>query len=128
MAAWEQIAVPAQDRVRAYQKLQLAQHGARKLVQQCRQERPISRSEPHLLPTELPCQHRDLVPQGEDPDVLVSIARWQQAQHRKGVPHAQVVSRSSTVDHLDVLAASCLRVHARATRSTSPRTCSDQYG
>jgi hypothetical protein len=59
-------------------------------VQQRRQQRPIRRSEPHLLPTELPLQHRDLVPQGEDFDVLVAIAHRQQAEHREYVPHTQV--------------------------------------
>jgi hypothetical protein len=59
-------------------------------VQQRRQEYPIRRSEPHLLSPELSLQHRDLVPQREDLDVLISIAHRQQMQHRPRVGHGQV--------------------------------------
>jgi hypothetical protein len=90
VAPGEQIAVPAQNRVRAYQEPQLAQDLQRKPVQQRGQKGPISRSEPHLLAPEVPLQHRDLVPQNEDLDVLVSIAHRQQTQHRQRVSHAQV--------------------------------------
>jgi hypothetical protein len=90
VAPREQIAVPAQDRVRTHQQPQRAQHLVRKLVQQCRQERSISRSEPHLLAAELPLQHRDLMPQHEDLEVFVSIAHRQQAEHRKRARYAQV--------------------------------------
>ena len=83
VASGEEIAVPAQNRVWAHQQPQLAQDGARKLVQQRRQERPVSRSEPHFPSAEVPLQHRDLVPQREDLDVLVSIAHRQQMQHRQ---------------------------------------------
>jgi hypothetical protein len=43
-------------------------------VQQGRQERPIARVEPHLLGAQLALQHRDLMAQGKDFDILVLIA------------------------------------------------------
>jgi hypothetical protein len=59
-------------------------------VQQCRQERTISRSEPHLLAAELAFQHCDLVAKNKYLEVLVLIAHGQQAEHRKRVRYAQV--------------------------------------
>jgi hypothetical protein len=74
MAASEKVAVPAQHRVRTHQQPHSAEHVPWQPVQQCRQERPITRSEPHPLLAELAFQHRDLVAQGQYLDVFVSIA------------------------------------------------------
>ena len=63
MAAGDQVAVPAQHRVRAHQQPQPAQHVARQPVQQRGQERPVSRVEPHPLLAQLAFQHRDLMAQ-----------------------------------------------------------------
>jgi hypothetical protein len=60
----EEVAVPAQHRVWRYQEAESAQRLQRKLVEQWRQERAISRGEPHLVIAELPVQHRDLVTGG----------------------------------------------------------------
>jgi hypothetical protein len=90
VAAGVEIAVPAQHRVGAYQQPHAAQHGARQPVQQRRQERPITGIEPHLLGAQLPLQHRKLMPQRENLDVLVAIAHRQQTQKRERVRDTQV--------------------------------------
>jgi hypothetical protein len=59
-------------------------------VQQRGQQRSIGRGEPDLLRAELALQHRDLVPQRQDFDVLVSITDRQQPQQRERVRHTQV--------------------------------------
>jgi hypothetical protein len=89
VAPGEEIAVPTQNRVRTHEQPKPAQHGQGEPVQQRGQERPIRRSEPHLLSAELPVEHRDLVPQHEDLQVLVSIADRQQTQHCQRVRHTQ---------------------------------------
>jgi hypothetical protein len=43
-------------------------------VQQRRQPRPIGRFEPDLLPVELALQHRELMAQRQDLDLLITIA------------------------------------------------------
>jgi hypothetical protein len=59
-------------------------------VQQCGQQRSIGGGELHLLGAELALQHRDLVPQRHDLDVLVSIIDRQQPQQRERIRNAQV--------------------------------------
>jgi hypothetical protein len=81
-AACDQVAVPAQQRVRPDQQSQP--------VQQCSQKRPVTRAESHPFLAELALQHRDLMAQGEDLDDLVSVALRQQAQHRERVRHTQI--------------------------------------
>ena len=66
--------VPCEDRVGAYQQPQATQCWPRESVQQCRQQRPIGWFEPDLLLAKVALQHRDLVSQREDLDVLVAIA------------------------------------------------------
>jgi hypothetical protein len=44
------------------------------VVQQCREEGAITRSEPRLLFAQLALQHRDLMAQGQNFGVLVSVA------------------------------------------------------
>jgi hypothetical protein len=77
VAACEQVAVPAQDSVRAHQQPQPTSHVWREPVQQRRQEHPIARVKPPPLLAQLPFQHRDLMAQGEDLDVLVPVAHRQ---------------------------------------------------
>ena len=74
VAARDQIAVPAQHRIRTHQQPHPAQHLRRQPVQQRRQERSIARGEPHSAFAELTLKHRDLMAQGEDLRVLVPVA------------------------------------------------------
>jgi hypothetical protein len=90
VAAGEEVAVPAQHRVRAHQKPHAAQHVARQPVQQRSQERPITRVEPHLLGAQLPFQHSELVAQRQDLHILVPIAHRQQTQEGERVRHTKV--------------------------------------
>lgn len=116
MAACDQIAVPAQHRVRTHQQPHPAQHLDRHPMQQRRQERAIARGEPHLLATKLALQHRDLMAQGEDLRVLVPIAHRQHTQHRERVRHGQV-SQSQQHDRQ-----SCRGGHqSRERTNSSPR-------
>jgi hypothetical protein len=59
-------------------------------MQQRGQPRPIDRCEPDVLPVELTLQHRELMPQREDLDVLVAVAAGQQSQQRERVGDAQI--------------------------------------
>jgi hypothetical protein len=62
VTASQQVAVPAQDRVRADQQPQLAQGGPRKVMQESGQPGPVGWLEPDPLPVELTLQHRELMP------------------------------------------------------------------
>jgi hypothetical protein len=59
-------------------------------VQQRGQPGPIDRLEPDLLPVELALQHRELVAQRQDLDVLVAVTARQQPQQRERVRDTQV--------------------------------------
>lgn len=90
VAAREQIPVPAQYGVRAYQQSYPAQQVPRQPVQHGRVERAITRGEPHSFLAELAFQDHDLMAQREELRVPVPIGHRQQAQHREGVRHGQV--------------------------------------
>ncbi|MFD4709161.1 hypothetical protein ACFWN5_05590 [Streptomyces sp. NPDC058430] len=90
MAASDQIAVPAQHRVRSHQQPQSAQHVEGQTVQQRSQERPVARSEPRSVVAELTFQHSDLMAQGEDLRIFVPFAHRQQSNEREGVGHGEV--------------------------------------
>ncbi|MFD8382387.1 hypothetical protein ACFV2X_28385 [Streptomyces sp. NPDC059679] len=90
MAACDEVAVPTQYRVGAYEQPWPAQDVQWQPVQQRCQECPIARREPDLVLAELAFQHGDLMAQGEDLGVLVPVGHRQQAKHRKRVRHAQV--------------------------------------
>ncbi|MFJ8026109.1 hypothetical protein [Streptomyces sp. NPDC096311] len=90
MAARDQIAVPAQHRVRTHHQPNPVQHLGGQAVRQRCQERAIAWREPNPLATEVALQHRDLMAQGEDLCVLVPIAHGQQAQHGERGRHGQV--------------------------------------
>jgi len=57
----DQVTVPAQHRVRAYQQPQPMQRLRPQAVQQRRQDRPVGCGEPRLLPAQLAFQHGDLM-------------------------------------------------------------------
>jgi hypothetical protein len=58
-------------------------------VQQRRQQGPVRWSGPDLLPSQLAFQNRDLMPQGEDFHVLVTIAHRKESQGRERVRHVR---------------------------------------
>ncbi|WP_329582550.1 hypothetical protein [Streptomyces sp. NBC_01361] len=53
-------------------------------------ERPVARVEPNLLPVQLPFPYADLVAQGQDLDIFLTVAHRRQSQPRERVRHAQV--------------------------------------
>jgi len=59
--AGQEIALPAQHRVRPHQQPEPAEHVAWEPVQQGGQERTVDRREPRPCLAQLPLQHRDLV-------------------------------------------------------------------
>jgi hypothetical protein len=88
--AGEQVALPAQHGVGAYQQPYPTQHVHRQPVHQRGQQRPVSRLESHPPLAQLAVQHHDLVTQGKDLNVLVPVVHRQQTQHRERVGHAEV--------------------------------------
>ncbi|MFC4061880.1 hypothetical protein ACFOWE_26560 [Planomonospora corallina] len=86
MAPSHQIAVPAQDGVRADEEPHPAQDLAGQRRQQGGEEGTVLRGESHPgVGTELPFENGDLVAEGEDLDVLVPMAHRQQPQRGEGV-------------------------------------------
>ncbi len=130
----DQVTMPAQHRVRAYQQPQPTQHLRPHTVDQRRQDRPVGQGEPHLLPTQLTFQHGDMMPQRQDFDVLVPIAHRKKTQHRERVRHRQVRQSqqhsrpSCRGGHLPRRRSEVTNHHhARTQRSTStPLTCMDE--
>jgi hypothetical protein len=90
MAAGMQVTVPAQDRVGSHQQPQVLQSRPGQSVEQRSQPCSVGRLEPDSLPVELAVQHRELVPQGEDLRVLVTVTARQEPQQRERVGDAQV--------------------------------------
>jgi len=88
--ACDQIAVPAEHSIRAHHQVQSLEHVPGEPVQQRRQQRPVTRGEPHPVRTELPLQDRELVAQHEDLRVFVPAAHRQQPQQREHVRHTEV--------------------------------------
>ncbi|GAA2077324.1 hypothetical protein [Actinomadura alba] len=72
MPAAREVAVPAQDRVRGDDQMQLPQPGAGESVQQSGEQSAVYRGEAWLAG--LPLQDRELVAQRQDLDVLVGVA------------------------------------------------------
>jgi hypothetical protein len=72
--ARDQIAVPAQQGIRAHRKVQAPEHVPREPVQQRRQQCPVSRGEPCPVRAELPLRDQKLVAQREDLGVFVPAA------------------------------------------------------
>ncbi len=119
VVACDQVAVPAQHRVRTYQQPQPTQHLQRQPVQQRRQECAIARSEPHLVLTELALRHRNLMAQGQDLHVLVPAGHRQQAQHGERVRHAQIDQSQQHGRSCRVIA-SCARAPTLSTVVDTP--------
>jgi hypothetical protein len=86
----DQVAVPPQHCLWSDQQPQPAQHVAGQPVQHRREQGPLRRIESHLGVTQLTLEHCDLVAQGKDRRVLVSIAHRQQTQHGECIRHTQV--------------------------------------
>ncbi len=80
MVVREQVPVPAQHRLRAYQQPDPTKRLHRDPVQQCREERPVAGREAWPGLAQLAFQDRDLVAQRQNLHVLVPIAHGQQAQ------------------------------------------------
>ena len=78
--AGQEIALPAQHRVRPHQQPEPAEHVAWEPVQQGGQERPVGGGEPQPGRAQLPVQDRDLVTQHQDLRVLIRVAHWQEPQ------------------------------------------------
>ncbi|MDO0910939.1 hypothetical protein QQM39_08745 [Streptomyces sp. DT2A-34] len=90
MSAGDDVAVPAQYRVRPPQQPHPAQRFPWQAMEEGRRKRPVARVEPELLPVQLPFQNADLVAQGQDLDIFLPVAHRQQSQHRERVRHTQV--------------------------------------
>jgi hypothetical protein len=86
----DQVAVPSQHGLGAYQQSDPAEHGAGEPVQQRGEQGPVSGGEPDLLAVQLPFEDHDLVPQCQDFRILGSVTHREQAQHRQRVGHAEV--------------------------------------
>jgi hypothetical protein len=72
-------------------------------MQERGEQRPVSRSEPNPRATELPLQYSDLVAQGEDLEVFVSVALGEQAEQGEGVCQAEVGQSQQHADHPAVM-------------------------
>lgn len=70
----DQVAMPAQHRLRSNHEPDLVQHMAGQAMQQRGQERPIGPGEPYPRPAQLPLQDGELVPQRQDLHVLGPVA------------------------------------------------------
>jgi hypothetical protein len=75
VAAREEVAVPTQHRVRAYQQSEPTKRLRWESVQQGREEGPVARGEPRSGLAQLAFQDRDLVAQYQDLHVFVPTAR-----------------------------------------------------
>jgi hypothetical protein len=88
MAPLDQVAVPAQKHVRAYQQQELAQLPHREAVEQPSEHHAIGLGERGLA--DLALQDDELVAQRQDLDVLLLIAHGQQAHERERVRQGEV--------------------------------------
>jgi hypothetical protein len=84
---------------RARQQPQSPQDIQRQLVQQRREERPITRSEPHLFLTKLALQHSDLMAWGKALGVLGPVTIGSRRSMANVFVTPRYASLSSTVDH-----------------------------
>jgi hypothetical protein len=85
----DQVTMPSQHRIGAYQKPHPAKGLRPQSAQQRRQQSPVRRPEAHLLPAQPALQHRDLAAQDQDLGVPVPIAHGKKTQHRERVRHRQ---------------------------------------
>jgi hypothetical protein len=94
----QEVAVPAQDGVRADQQLELPELAHRQAMEQSGEQEPVGRREHRF--GRLALQDRQLVPQHQDLHLLLTIAHRQQPYKGERVRHreigqAQQHSRSS---------------------------------
>jgi hypothetical protein len=88
VAPLEQVAVPAQDRVRAYQEHDVSQSVHREVAEQAGEDSAVGIGERGLA--DLALQHDELVPQRQDLDVLLLLAHVQEAHEREHVGQGEV--------------------------------------
>jgi hypothetical protein len=97
VAPLEQVAVPAQHRIRAHQQQEVPQSVHREVVEQAGEEGAVGVGEGGLADLALPDQQ--LVPERQDLDVLVVVAHRQEAQERQGGGRSEVGEAQDTRDH-----------------------------
>lgn len=90
MSSGDQIAVPAEHRVRSHQQPQPVQDIAREPMDERRDEGPVTGVEPYLLMSQSAFQHGDLMAEHQDLDLFVLISHRQEPQHRERVGDTQV--------------------------------------
>ncbi|GAA3476253.1 hypothetical protein GCM10018966_007800 [Streptomyces yanii] len=78
MSSLEQVAVPAQDRIRAYQQQEVPQLLSREVVEQAGEDHTVGVRERGLA--DLALKDEQLVTQRQDLDVFIPVAHRQQAQ------------------------------------------------
>jgi len=89
--AGEEIALPAQYRVRPHQQPEPAEKVSREAVQQGSQEHPVGGGEPRPGRAQLPLQDRDLVAQRQDLRILVPVAHPKKPQLlRERIRHTEI--------------------------------------
>ncbi|MFD8008662.1 hypothetical protein [Streptomyces mirabilis] len=88
MATVEQVAVPPQDGVGAYQQQEMPQFRCREVVEQAGKDRAVGVGEHG--PADLALQDEQLVPERKDLDIFIAIAHRQQAQERQGIGRSEV--------------------------------------
>jgi 3-hydroxymyristoyl/3-hydroxydecanoyl-(acyl carrier protein) dehydratase len=81
----QQVPVPAQHRIRAYQQPHPAKRFGAHAVQQRRHKRPVRPGEPCPSPIELAFQDSNLMAEDQDLGGFVLIAQRKQAQGREQV-------------------------------------------
>ncbi|WP_258382468.1 hypothetical protein [Streptomyces sp. NTH33] len=87
MASREQVAVPAKNRLRAYQQ-EVPQLLPREVMEQAGEDCAVGVGE--RGPADLALQDQQLVAQRQDLHVLLPVAHRQQAQEREGVRHGEI--------------------------------------
>jgi len=87
MAPFEQVTVPAQERLRAYQEEQVLQLVHREVVEQAGEDCSVSVGERGLA--DLALKDEQLVTEGKDLDVFVPVTHRQQAQQGEALVAAR---------------------------------------
>jgi hypothetical protein len=90
MPVGDEVTVPAQYGLGAYEQPDAAQHVAGESAEQRGEERPVGRGEADLLAVQLSLEDGELVAQCQDFRVLGTVAHGQQSQQRERVGHAEV--------------------------------------
>jgi hypothetical protein len=85
---FEQVAVPAQDRVGAYQEKELVQLVDREVVEQAGEDGAVGLGEGRSA--DMALQNHELVSERKELDVLIAVAHRQQAKEGEGVGRGEV--------------------------------------